>query len=172
MRFGLTIGVAAFAAALTGGAYAADMSSYAGSTFDWTGFYAGLGVTGGAFTTGPAPSSFASLDAIAGVNVTSGQFLFGAEGQVSWFHDFTFGNGWDAKGEVRAGYLAAENALLYLSVAGVHFDGGANYGGIGGGVEFVATDNITIDVEGNYYPWSNNGYRMATVSASVLWHFN
>lgn len=172
MKFGLTVGVVAFAAAFTGGAYAADMAAPMAVGFDWTGFYAGVGITGGAFTTGPTPSNFASVDAIAGANITNDLLLFGVEGQVSWYHDFTFGSDWYAKGEVRAGYLATDTALLYLSGSGVHFSGGANYGGFGGGVEFAAMDNMTIDIEGNYYPWSNNAYRLATVSASVLWHFN
>ncbi len=171
MRLRLTVGAIAFSAALAGVACAADMSMPA-PAFDWDGFYAGLGITGGAFTTGPTPSNYAALDAIAGFNITSDRLLFGAEGQVSGYRDFTFGNGWLVKGEMRAGYLASDEALLYSSLAGVHFSGGANYVGIGGGGEFAATDNMSIDVEAIYYPWSNNAYRMITASGSLLWHFN
>lgn len=173
MRLGRTAASLAFTALLAGGAYAADMGySTPTAAFDWTGFYAGLGITGGAFTTGPTPSNFAALDAIAGVNIMAGQMVLGAEGQLSGYNDFTFGTDWMAKGEIRAGFLASDQVLIYAALAGAHFGGGANYGGIGGGAEFVATDNMTIDIEGVYYPWSNNAYNLATASASVLWHFN
>jgi len=163
-------GIAA-GAMLSTGALAADYSTYSAATFDWDGFYAGLGITGGAFMTGPAPSNYASIDGIAGVNMTSGAALFGVEGQLSGVNDFTNGWMWSAKGEFRAGYLAAPEALIYGAVAAKAYSGGARYIGLGAGVEFVAVDNMTFDIEGVYYPWSNNAYDSAEISASALWHF-
>lgn len=164
----IVAGIAA-GAMLSTGALAADYTSY--SSFDWDGFYAGLGITGGTFMTGPTPSNFAGIDGIVGVNMTSGDMLIGVEGQVSGFNDFTFGWDWSGKAEIRAGYLASPEAVIYGAVAAKAYAGGARYIGLGAGVEFVAVDNMTIDIEGVYYPWSNNAYDSAEISASALWHF-
>lgn len=176
MKLSTTISVFAFAVALTGGAYAADLGVYVPAPepapmFDWNGFYAGLGVTGGAWWNG-ADVTQGSIDGIVGVNVTTEQFLFGIEGQLSGYADNASTTGWLARGSVRAGYLVTNEALLYVALSGLHFDGGANYAGVGGGVEFVVTDNMTIDLEGTYYPWTDNGtWQAATASVSALWHF-
>lgn len=173
MRPSRTLGVFVFAAALTGSAMGADLAVTAPApTFDWNGFYAGLGVTGSTWWNGGPSVMQGSIDGIVGVNVTSDQFLFGVEGQLSGYVDDTSTRGWIAKGEVRAGYLATENALIYAALEALHFDAGANYAGVGAGLEFAATDNMSVDIEGTYYPWTDNGaWRSAQVSGSLLWHF-
>jgi len=164
-----------------GVAQAADMMGYPATqptagvitspnTFDWDGFYAGLGFTGALYETGGV--SVGSIDGVIGVNATSGPLLFGAEGSVSGWRDSTPTSGWGASAEVRGGYLASDQVLFYLSGGAVWIDTPLTYWTLGGGVEFGFADNMSIDVEYKHWFESTGGTGANAISASLLWHFN
>ena len=167
----LLLSVAATALFATG-ALAADLNatpaSYDSATFDWDGFYIGLGVSGTSWV--PASPSYGYIDVIAGFNATSGDMLFGAEAWISGYSDGT-ASGYSGGAEARIGYLVSPEALVYLSIGGTAFDAGAQYGQIGGGVEFAVTNDVTLDLEYKYAAWTNTAFNSHTVSASANWHF-
>lgn len=175
MRLVRTLGALAVATALSTTAQAADLGTpdpamaYASPAFDWTGFYAGLGVTGGMFN--PSGNTVGSIGVVAGANVQVDSFVLGAEAMFGFYRVSTGSQGWIVNGEVRAGYLLADEVLLYAALAGKGYSAGARYAGIGAGVEFAVTDDISVDFEAVYYPWSNNASTQFDVAASVLWHF-
>jgi outer membrane immunogenic protein len=174
----LLLGIAA-SAMLTTGALAhtpapapaapAPAPTYNSAGFDWDGFYMGLGLTGIAFN--PGGSTMGAIDIIAGVNVTTGNVLFGGEGWVGGYADSLGFTGVEAGIAGRLGYLVAPEVLIYLSAGGQFFDAGAQYGTVGGGVEFAVSDNVSIDVEYKYWGWSNNGFTGNSIGASANWGF-
>ena len=136
---------------------------------DWSGFYAGVGITG--ISSSSIVEHIVSLDGIIGANAQSGQFVFGGEGYVSakW-SDFS-GGYWGAGAEVRGGFLATEAVLLYGALGAEIESGGSTYGTVGGGIEFMAMSSASIDLEYKHYFPLNNAWTGDSISASVLWHF-
>jgi len=175
MNFARTLGALALATALTtGAAQAADLYTpdpavaYASPGFDWDGFYAGIGGSGSFYNTGV---SIGTVELEAGVNFTSGDFLFGVEALAGWGFNSIGANSGIIGAEARAGYLVDPSVLLYLSAGGVHyFNGSSTFGTLGAGVEFVVSDNVTYDVEYKYL-WNSAALNGHEIGASVLWHF-
>jgi len=177
MKFARTIGVIAFAAALTGGAQAADMNStYSSSTFNWDGFYAGLGISGLSETTTGVTAGY--LDGYVGVNFTSGALLFGAESLASIWRSSTGSTGYSFGGEGRLGWLASPEVVLYGST-GFFWENNSTTSvnwldaTLGAGSEFAVSDNISLDLEYKFHlDTTGGGANSNSVSGSALWHFN
>lgn len=171
----LALGAAGFAL-MAGSAVAADLildtpPVMDTATIDWSGFYAGVGLTG--INSSSIVEHIVSLDGIVGANAQSGQFVFGGEGYVSakWTD---FGGGslyWGAGAEVRGGFLATEAVLLYGALGAEVESGGNTYGTAGGGIEFMATSSVSVDLEYKHYFPLNNAWTGDSIGASVLWHF-
>lgn len=169
----------AFAAALMGStAFAADLVVVDEQTMDfasdtsWSGFYAGVGITG-AYNVDFA-ETFGFGDVIVGANVQADSFVFGAEAYLSGWRSNLAGPGWSGGAEVRAGYLVAPEVLVYVSGGAMHFiTGGATYGQLGVGAEFMVAEDLSLDLEYKY--WRELGgagvFQTHSVSASLLWHF-
>ncbi len=136
-------------------------------SFDWDGFYAGLGVTG---IMPSAGTNFGSLDLIAGANFTNGDMLFGLEGWGNYTGDGVT-TAWGGGLEARIGYLATPEALLYASAGGQFYDTGVSYGTLGGGVEFAVTDDLSLDLEYKYWLRSGSTTTAHSIGVSALWHF-
>lgn len=137
---------------------------------DWNGMYVGVGISG---AYNPAiPESLAFGDFIVGANMQSDNFVFGGEAVLSGYVSDFPDQGWSASGEVRAGMLVAPDTLLYGSLGAIHFGAGANYVQVGGGVEFMVSDQMSLDLEGKYWDQVGGGYNLYSGSASVLWHIN
>ena len=138
------------------------------SSFDWDGFYMGVGISGTAYT---PPLTSGAIDIIAGLNVTSGSMLFGAEGWIGGYSDSSPSSGWGGGLKARLGALITPEALLYVSGGGQFYDLGGQYGFIGAGAEFAVTDNVSLDLEYKYLGWSNTLYTGHSLGVSALWHF-
>jgi len=159
---------AATAAALTGytgiGAKAADLGGNVPvpeplpvQTLmpEWAGIYAG-GHLGGALD--------GDNDFVGGLqlghNWQSGNFVYGAEGDVS-FADQTFGS---IRG--RAG-IAAGRALIYGTV-GLAIDDNDEGLVAGGGIEYKVAQNTSIGVEALNYDLEDN---FTVIRGRLTWHF-
>lgn len=151
-----------------GGAFAADVIGIpapaipaapvydVGSSFDWNGFYAGANV--GAQNNIDASETAWTLGAQVGVNATFDFFLVGAEVAIDGvFADpdmYAYGSAL-----ARGGVLITDELLAYGAV-GYGSDFGATNGDgdhilAGGGLEFAATDNVSI--RGQYlYGWDQS----------------
>lgn len=141
--------------------------------FDWDGLYAGLGLGAAAFTSAGPSATDAYVRFILGANMTVDSFLLGVEGWVGGYNTISgFGtSGYAYGGQVRAGYLATPDVLLYGSVDGLAYDLGGMYAGVGAGVEFAITDNMSLDTHYTYYGWSNTAFTGHEISASLNFHF-
>lgn len=148
-----TFAIAALAAMLPAGAYAADaielpvsggpaMPVYDDAGFDWNGFYAGVYGIGQYSTLNGGQYG---LGVALGVNAQFDFFLVGAEVAL---HGLTNGNISTAYGEIlgRAGLTITDDVLLYAAAGyGMDLSGsGERDALLGGGLEFVATDDITV----------------------------
>lgn len=137
----------------------------------WTGFYAGVGATGGRIE----DETFGYLDGIAGFNWQSDAFVLGAEAWLSGWRSSIAGPGLSGGAEIRAGYLVTPEVLTYVSAGVMHFlrANGATYAQLGAGVEFMVADDMSVDLEYKHWQEISGGgiFRGDSVSASVLWHF-
>jgi len=144
--------------------------TYSSAGFDWDGFYMGLGITGLALNAGV---NAGMADVIGGVNITSGDVLFGLEGWIGGFTTSVPSSGYDLG--VEAGYLVAPEAVIYLSGGGVLFatsgGGTATYGTLGAGVEFALSDNVSLDLEYKYWVRSVGKVTGNSLGASLNWGF-
>lgn len=168
-----TLKTVALAAALSttafGGAFAADAIGIPapvippapvvdmGSGFDWTGFYAGASL-GAQHETAPGETSW-TLGAQAGVNSQFDFFLVGAEVAIEGVFDdpdtYAYGSAL-----ARGGVLLTDELLAYGAIGyGSDFDAANGPGDhvlAGGGLEFAATENVSI--RGQYlYGWEQSG---------------
>ncbi len=168
MKLSRTISAIALAAALTTGAQAADYSAPSSSSFDWDGFYAGVGIAGSFFNGG---NRVMQGEIEAGVNFTSGDILFGVEAFVGYGYESVAALwGGMAGAEARVGYLMTPEALLYLSGGAVATAPNTLYGTIGAGAEFALTSDMTLDLEYKFL-YNNATTYGSEVGASLLWHF-
>lgn len=128
------------------------------SGFDWNGFYAGASV--GAQNDIEEDVTNWTLGAQAGVNATFDFFLVGAEVAIDgvFGEDETYAYG---SALARGGVLVTEDLLAYGAIGyGSDFDADADVGQgdhvlAGGGLEFAATDNVSV--RGQYlYGWSTD----------------
>lgn len=164
---------AAATIALAGAAQASDLYVAVPSTpgfspdtsSDFEGFYFGV-QKGWWFTT----DAF-SFNKVAGVNFVLGDnFLIGAEvmgGVVTDFSDVE----WEAYLRGRAGLLLDDQLLLY-KVVEVGIVGGDQVWGLGGGIEFMASDNMSIRGEVRGIGLIGDPWSEAVASIGFLWHFN
>ena len=166
-----TVALAALLSTTTlGGAFAADAIGVpapavpapapvydAGSGFDWNGFYAGA--SAGAQNNITAGETEWTLGAQAGVNAQFDFFLVGAEVALDGVFDdpdmYAYGSAL-----ARGGVLVTEELLAYGAVGyGTDFDAANGVGDhvlAGGGLEFAATDDVSI--RGQYlYGWDQTG---------------
>jgi opacity protein-like surface antigen len=169
MKLSKTLGALLLATGLTTGAQAADYSAPYSPSFDWEGFYAGVGVSGAFYNTN---RRFAEVDGILGVNfMAAADWLLGAEVFAGLARNDLNATSGVVGGEVRAGYLVAPEALMYVSGGGVHyFNGATTFGTVGGGVEFAVASDISLDLEYKFQ-FNGGGVNGHQVGASVLWHF-
>lgn len=160
------------AASMVGSAHAQDSVSMTDAGFDWDGFYVGLGVNVGQWSgTNPLTAYMPRLEA--GFNHTLGEnFVVGIEASVAqgWLSA-----GWSAfEGELDAqAGLAFDDVLLYVS-GGVGYycmRGDILFAKAGAGVQFAVTDNVSFDIEYQY--WGNPNTRLDShhVGVSTVWHF-
>lgn len=139
------------------------------ATSGWDGPYAGVGVIFESSTT--IAETIAGLQGVVGINQTFDSFLLGGEVYVMpWWSSLT-GFGASVGAEVRAGVLASDAVLLYAAGGLEVTNAGNTYGTLGGGIEFMATDSLSIDLEYKYYVGINNGWRGHHLGISGNWHF-
>jgi outer membrane immunogenic protein len=141
--------------ALTTTAMAADLYTpvdpvvYEEPSGDWEGFYAGVfgsynDWAGGDFGGG----------ARVGYNFDAGDFVFGLEGSFAYYPDISGGTS-VIEGDARFGFDAGQALIYGLAGLGqVNWGGTTNYYTVGGGVEFMVTDMVSI---GGEYKWRNTG---------------
>ena len=127
-------------------------------TSGWDGAYIGGTVSG-------YSSGFVGGDLVFGGNFTvSEQFLIGAEAGVGgWIGG---GSGLDAYVAGRAGFLPTDNVLLYGALGAKWFSVPPSVFYAGLGVEFKATDNVSVRGEIDRF---NTG--VWQVTAGAFWHF-
>lgn len=166
----IAAGVTALALSVSPMALAADYSTPMMMTdpgFDWDGFYAGLGVSGAAWSNG---LTVGTIDGVMGFNVTSDHILFGLEGTLGGAMDSIGGTGVQVAIDGRVGYLASPDAVLYFSGGGAYFSlPNQLFATVGGGAEFAINDSWTLD--GEYEFWFNSTFTAHTFKASALYHF-
>ena len=181
----LSIGVAA-AALLAGGAQAADLiipttpqPIYEAAGFDWEGMYAGVRA-GGVFMDEEDTSGV--VGGVVGINfMPADAFLAGVE--VTG--DYVWGDDSEDRGEffanVRAGAVVTDAALVY-AIAGVGVDATEDDDShalyqLGGGVEFMATDTVSVRGEvvgiGQFDADGGDDYffENAKATVGVFYHF-
>lgn len=168
MKLSRTISAIALAAALTTGAQAADYSAPASSSFDWDGFYAGVGIAGSFFNGG---NRVVQGEIEVGANFTSDNILFGVEAFVGYGYENVAAL-WGGVGgaEARIGYLVTPEALLYMSAGAVATAPNTLYGTIGAGMEFAVADAMSIDLEYKFL-YNSAAVYGSEIGASLLWHF-
>jgi outer membrane immunogenic protein len=167
-------------ALLSGAAHAADLIvdapiADAPATFDWNGFYAGVGIAYEDWS-GPGAADSYNLTAKIGGNAVMDMFVLGAEGYVTGYY-LIGPNVWQAKwgADVRAGALVTDTVLLY-GLAGLYHDGNYGtptiYGSAGAGIEFAVSDAMSIDLRYRYsVDLDTPAYTAHGVSVSANWHF-
>jgi outer membrane immunogenic protein len=171
-----------------GGASAADMSAmpYTArgpvSGYSWTGPYLGgnLGYLWGDTTRNPTNPSGIAGGVHGGYNWQTGQFVFGAEADISatnasdTFAPWKFSNRWFSTVRGRVGY--ALNNILFYGTGGFAFgDGTANVGALseskthfgwsaGLGMEVGLTSNLTARVEYLFVDLADKPYALTGTS--------
>ncbi|WIJ23686.1 outer membrane protein [Devosia sp. RR2S18] len=178
----LSLGVAA-ATLLVGGAQAADliipttpMPIYEEAGFSWDGMYAGIRA-GGIFNDGDDTDGV--IGGVVGVNFAAADaFLVGAE--VSG--DYIWTDGEEDYGQflasLRAGAVVTDAALIYaIGGVGVNVadgDSDAIYQ-LGGGVEFLVTENVSVRGEvvglGDFDGGDDDFFESAKATVGVFYHF-
>ena len=184
----LSLGVAA-AALLVGGAQAADLiipttpqPIYESAGFSWDGLYAGVNL-GGQFSDDGAGDSAGQflLGGAVGVNfMVADPILLGAEIQGSYLFE-NEDEGFDDAGQflalARVGAVVTDSVLVYAAGgAGVQFDEDDDFGiyALGGGVEFAATDSVSVRAEilglGDF-GGDDDFFDAAEAKVGVFYHF-
>jgi outer membrane immunogenic protein len=163
------------ALAATSGAMAADLvvavdeTAIEQATSAWDGLYVGAGVTFQSSTT--TTETIFSVQGLVGANATFDSFLLGAEGYLTYSWSDSGSNFWAAGGTVRGGLLATDDLLIYAALGGEITEGGQTFATVGGGAEFMVTDDLSLDLEYKYYIGLNNGWEGHHVGLSANWHF-
>ena len=156
------------------GAYAADLivdEEPVALSSGWDGIYIGVGGHWEFDINNPV--QYIGGAGIIGANVTMDTFLLGAEAYVGGQSAVgAWAPFWIAGGEVRAGFLASEEFLIYASVGGEIIQGGATFWTAGGGLEFMVADNMSVDLEGDFVAGTAGGYQAVRLGASLNWHFD
>jgi opacity protein-like surface antigen len=139
-------------------------------TAPWDGVYAGLGLAG-AYNVNFA-ETFGFVDGILGVNVQAENWVVGGEVAISGWRSNLAGPGLSTHGQLRTGYLVTPEVLLYGSLGALYFiSGGAAYGQLGVGTEFMLAQDLSLDLEYKYWREFTTGWQTHSISTSLLWHF-
>jgi opacity protein-like surface antigen len=141
---------------------------------DWTGVYIGAGVQYTAFY-GPVFVNEGSANVVLGFNAQADMVLFGAEAFLGGFANDFPDAGWWVGAEGRAGVLVTPEVLFYGALGVVHresFGPGRTYATLGGGIEFMVADNVTIDLEYKHYFPIVSAYNGDQIGISINWLFN
>jgi len=138
--------------------------TYNSAAFDWDGFYMGVGITGLALNGG---TNVGFADLIAGINITSGNLLFGLEGWIGGWATNLPTSGWGGGAQARVGYLVSPEALIYLSTGGYALATGGQLATFGAGAEFALTEDLSLDLEYKY--WWSNPSKGSSIGASMNW---
>ena len=179
----LSLGVAA-AALLVGGAQAADLiipttpqPIYEAAGFSWDGLYAGVNL-GGQFA--DDDSQFL-LGGAVGVNfMVADPILVGLEVQGNYlFENDDFDDAGQFPALARVGAVVTDSVLVYAAGgAGVQFNDNDDESiyALGGGVEFAATDAISVRAEVlGLGTFDDNGdddfFEAAQATVGVFYHF-
>jgi outer membrane immunogenic protein len=192
----LSLGVAA-AALLVGGAQAADLiipttpqPIYESAGFSWDGLYAGVNL-GGQFSEfgvdtdddgiidGTDNGGQFLLGGAVGVNfMVADPILLGAEIQGNYlFESDDFEDAGQFLALARLGAVVTDSVLVYAAAgAGVQFTEDADEGiyALGGGVEFAATDSVSIRAEVLGLGTFDDGddfFEAAQATVGVFYHF-
>ncbi|WP_157959758.1 outer membrane protein [Devosia submarina] len=178
----LSLGVAA-AALLVGGAQAADLiipttpqPIYESAGFSWDGLYAGVNL-GGQF--GDDVDAQFLLGGAVGVNfMVADPILLGAEIQGNYlFENDDFDDAGQFLALARLGAVVTDSVLVYAAAgAGVQFndDDDASIYALGGGVEFAATDAVSVRAEILGLGTFDDGddfFEGAQATVGVFYHF-
>lgn len=152
---------------MVGGAAAADLIIEPPAVDDpvvsnWDGLYAGL--TGALWLEGGVV--FPALGVELGGNFVSGDLLLGAEIDLAYY--LTSGN-FDVGVTGRAGAVL-DSAVIYGSLGIATLSNGSAYVPVGAGVEFMVTDSMSIDLQGEYLI-GLNGFNAVRASTSLNFHF-
>jgi outer membrane immunogenic protein len=137
----------------------------------WDGVYVGIGGT--VFSSTTIAETGVGAEGVIGVNKTLGDnFLLGGEVYGALVRSSLGPPAYFVVGaEGRAGFLASEAVLLYGATGVELTAGGSIYATVGGGVEFAATENLSIDVEYKYFVPVNNAWQGHELGATLNWHF-
>lgn len=146
---------------------ASAQSGFDDPSFSWDGFYAGVGLSVGHFSTG---ETVYMPEVVGGFNVTIDQLLLGAEATVSQGLASTGWGAFQATGKARAGLLVTDAVLIYTSGGiGYYCIPNTVFGVGGGGVEIAITDTMSVDFEYEY--WMRPGQTAHSADMSLLFHF-
>jgi opacity protein-like surface antigen len=162
-------------ALLTTASYAADapevyVDPVVSMASDWDGFYLGAGVIAETAAAPTPAENVVGLQGIAGFNATFDSFLIGGEAYVMPWWSNVAGGGISVGALARIGVLVTEDVLVYGAVGGEVTNGGGTFGTLGGGVEFMVTEDVSLDLEYKHY-FGSNGDRYHHVGVSANWHF-
>jgi outer membrane immunogenic protein len=178
----LSLGVAA-AALLVGGAQAADLiipttpqPIYESAGFSWDGLYAGVNL-GGQFSDDDDAQFL--LGGAVGVNfMVADPILLGAEIQGNYlFENDDFEDAGQFLALARLGAVVTDSVLVYAAAgAGVQFNDADDEGiyALGGGVEFAATDSVSVRAEILGLGTFDDGddfFEGAQATVGVFYHF-
>lgn len=174
-RVGLLIAASAVALGAAPSAQAADLIivdevAIAAATSSWDGLYIGAGVS--FLTSSSISENIWALDGIVGFNATfDSSWLLGAEAYAS-ARNSDFDGWYGAFGaEGRAGFLLNDMALIYAAVGAETTSGGASYWTVGGGVEFLVSEDLSIDLEYKHYEPISGSWTGDAIGVSLNWHF-
>ncbi|MEP7240985.1 MAG: hypothetical protein ABI697_08880 [Devosia sp.] len=132
------------------------------ASFSWQGPYVG------AFISSYPGASQVAIGGELGYNfLPTDNFLLGLSVEGAWY--FT-GYAPEAFIKGRAGFVSDRFAVYGFGALG-NFSGGPGVYGLGAGVEFAATDSISLDAEGGIYQLAGGGGSYGRVEAGVRFHF-
>lgn len=148
-------------------AQSAEPMAFEDPGFTWDGFYAGIGFSVDSWSGG---LNLYMPELVGGYNVTIDQLLVGAEATISQGLNSTGTGAFQATGKARAGLLPIDAVLVYASGGiGYYCIPNTVFGIAGAGVEFAVSDNLSLDLEYEY--WYRPGQSAHTGDISLLFHF-
>ena len=166
-------------ALLSGTAYAADAplvvvdeEAVAFAISGWDGFYLGVGVIAETAAPPSPADTIVGLQGIAGFNATFDSVLLGGEVYIMPGWSTASGFGWGVGALGRLGVLVTDSALLYGAVGLEWQSNNTTWTSVGGGVEFIVSEDLSLDLEYKYYLENGGGGgRYHHVGLSANWQF-
>jgi opacity protein-like surface antigen len=156
-------------------AFAADLAKEAPSAtaqiaaFQWNGTYAGLSIGGATYD----QNHYVTVGGFVGVNseITQG-VVAGAELQASaYFRNGSDYSGIDLLALGRLGAVLNDVVLAYGLAGGGTVDGYAGYA-IGAGLEYAATEQVSLRLEAQRLGIFDDNDPFAKIGMGALFHFN